>query len=246
MNIMQDLGVQSWCFRGFKENEKVIQLVKQCGLSKVELCAVHADFTDEKTFDDVIGTYRKAGVAIISIGVQSFSNDRKTETKFFQFARKAGAKVISADFAIDTVPSSFRTAGKLADKYDINLAIHNHGGRHWLGSVAMLRNTFSKTSERIGLCLDTAWAIDSGEDPIAMAESFRGRLYALHIKDFVYDKARKPHDVVVGQGNLDLKKLMKILKDMRFAGASILEYEGDVDNPAPAIKRCVTAVRGAV
>lgn len=243
MDIAKNLGVQSYCFRGFKNNQEVASLTKKCGLSKIELCGVHADFTDEKTFDGIISLYSKGGVDIVSIGVQAFKNDEAAEILFFEFAKKAGATVITADFAVDSVPGSFRTAEKLADRYDIRIAIHNHGGTHWLGSSTMLRNVFSNTSERIGLCLDTAWALDSGENPIAMAEAFSKRLYGVHIKDFVFDRAGKPEDIVVGRGNLELKKFMATLREADFDGVCVLEYEGDVDNPAPALTQCVAAVR---
>ena len=245
MGIAENLGVQSYCFRGFKENRKVAELVRQCGLSKIELCGVHADFSKEKEYDAVIATYRGAGVSIISIGVQGFRNDEAAERCFFEFAARAGARVISADFGVDTAPACYRAAEKLADKYDINIAIHNHGGRHWLGCAAMLRHVFAHTSPRIGLCLDTAWALDSGEDPLAMAKEFGPRLYAVHVKDFVFDRARKPQDVVAGEGNLDLRKLAAVLKDVGFRGAGVFEYEGDVDNPVPALQRSVAAVRQA-
>lgn len=240
----KELGVQSYCFRGFKKNEDVIGCIKQCGLSKVELCAVHADFTDKGSWDVLIELYKNSGVEIPSIGVQLFKNDEATERKYFEFAKKAGARTIGATFSIDSIPASFRTAERLAEEFGINLAIHNHGGRDWLGSSAMLENVFAGTNERIGLCLDTAWALDSGEDPIRMVEQFAPRLYALHIKDFVFDGARKPMDVIVGTGNLDLTMLMSLLKKIDFNGHAVLEYEGDVDDPVPALKRCVDAIRG--
>ena len=243
MNKTLNLGVQSYSFRGFKRNEEVVNLVKQCGLTKIELCAAHVDFTEPEAFDRIINIYKKGGVSIFSIGVQSFRNDEATEIKFFEFAKKAGAKVIAADFAVDSVPASFRTAERLADKYDIKIAIHNHGGRHWLGSCTMLQNVFSNTSEGIGLCLDTAWALDSGEDPIAMAKLFSKRLYGIHIKDFVFNRDRKPEDVIVGQGNLELENFLRLLREINFKGPAALEYEGDVDNPVPAVKQCVAAVR---
>jgi inosose dehydratase len=200
------------------------------------------DFGDEASFDKIIDIYRQNGLAIPSIGVQYLCGDVPSETRYFEFARKAGAKVISVLFGVDSVPGSYRTAEKLAEKYDVTLAIHNHGGRHWLGSIEMLRHVFAHTSERIGLCLDTAWALDSGEDPLAMAEVFSARLYSLHIKDFIFDRARQPVDVVVGQGNLQLGKLLALLRQIHFDGPAILEYEGDVDNPMPAIQACVAAV----
>ena len=134
-------------------------------------------------------------------------------------------------------------AQDLADRYDIKLAIHNHGGRHWLGSSEALRHVFAETGPRIGLCLDTAWALDAHEDPLGMATEFGTRLYGLHIKDFVFDRAGKPEDVVVGSGNLDLAELRRVLQAVDFVGYAVLEYEGDVDNPVPALTECVKAVR---
>jgi len=244
-NLSRDLGVQSYTFRAFKDNARVAQLVKEAGLRKIELCGAHANFTDPAQFDTVIATYRDAGVDIVSIGVQGFRNDAATEAHFFEFVRRAGCKTMSVTFRLDATPAAFRTAEKLADKYDIHLAIHNHGGRHWLGCAEMLRHIFATTSPRIGLCLDTAWALDSGEDPVKMAEEFAPRLYGVHIKDFVFDSARKPKDVVVGTGNLNLPGLVAVLKKVNFAGFAVLEYEGDVNDPLPAVKKCVAAVRAA-
>lgn len=237
------LAVQSYCFRGSKTNEEVIRQVKACGLSAIELCGVHADFTAPDTFDRVIKTYRDAGVAIVSIGVQGFKNDAAKEARFFDFAKRAGAVTISANFYPETSPQSLVTAAKLAADSGVKLAIHNHGGRHWLGTAQMLGWVFGQTGPEVGLMLDTAWALDSGEDPVAMVEKFAGRLYGLHLKDFVFDRARKPADAIVGQGNLDLPKLFAALSKANFAGQLVLEYEGDVNNPVPALKECVEALR---
>ncbi len=146
---------------------------------------------------------------------------------------------MSCDFGLDQTPACYRTAEKLADKYDVRLAIHNHGGRHWLGNVTTIDYVLKNTSERVGLCLDTAWALDAREDPIAMAEKFLPRLYGVHVKDFVFDRARNPEDVVIGTGNLNLPKLMSILKSAPKLGSTILEYEGSVENPVPALSQCV-------
>ena len=242
-NIGEELGVQSYCFRGFKENDEVVRCVKESGLSRIEICGVHADFSDESTFQSVIDTYRNAGIEIVSIGVQAMTADEAKEEKFFDFVKAAGAKHMAVDFKLPNVPDAYRMAEKLAEKYDIRLSIHNHGGRHWLGSSAMLDHVFKNTSERIGLCLDTAWALDSHEDPIAMMEKFADRLYGLHLKDFVFGRDGKPEDVVVGTGNLDLAKALQLAGENDKVGYAVLEYEGDVDNPVPAMKKCVDAVR---
>ncbi|MFI5356910.1 MAG: sugar phosphate isomerase/epimerase family protein, partial [Opitutales bacterium] len=123
--------------------------------------------------------------------------------------------------------------------------IHNHGGRHWLGNAQMLESVFARTSPRIGLCLDTAWALDAHEDPVALAEKFADRLYGVHLKDFVFDRAGKPADTILGQGNLDLPKFLKLLGGNERTQSVIIEYEGDIENPVPALSECVRQIQAA-
>ncbi len=243
MDFTKNVGVQSYCFRNFKDNREVAGLVRKCGLNAIELCGVHCDFSNEAGWKDAVNVYRDAGVEIVSMGVQYLSNEAAKERKYFDFAKFAGVKHMSVSFSVDSVPAAFRAAEKLADEYDIRLAIHNHGGKDWLGSPTMLANVFKNTSPRIGLCLDTAWMFDTGENPVAVAEKFGDRLYGLHLKDFTYDRDRKFTDVVVGTGNLDLKALADTLKKIKFAGYAVIEYEGDPENPVPAIEKCAIAVR---
>ena len=244
-DIGNELGVQSYCFRHFKDNETVARQIREIGLAKVELCGIHADFADISNYDTVINTYQDAGVKIVAIGVQGFDGNESRERPYFEFAKRAGAKYMSVDFNLNNLDASLRGAEKLADEYDMRLAIHNHGGRHWVGSAAVISWVLKQASNRIGLCLDTAWALDSGENPVAMAEQFADRLYGLHVKDFVFDSARHPEDVVVGTGNLDLAALYAALDNGGFDGYAVVEYEGDVENPVPALKDCVAMARNA-
>jgi len=243
---MGKLAVQSYCFREFKDNARVAELVGALGLEAIELCAVHCDFAKPEGFEAALAAYRSAGVRIVSIGVQTFRNEPEKEANYFKFARLAGARVMSANFRPGDWPDGVLAAGRMAEKHDVNLAIHNHGGGHWLGSSQMLEAVFAKAGPRIGLMLDTAWALDAGEDPVKMAAKFAPRLRGVHIKDFVFDRAGKHQDVVVGTGNLDLPGLFKVLGESGFAGELILEYEGDVKDPVPALKECVAAVGKAM
>lgn len=240
------LGVQSWCFRHYKTNPEVIREVKACGLSAIELCGVHADFKNPAVFAEVIATYRKAGVKILSIGVQGLRGDAKVEENFFRFAKQAGAKCMSVSFNMDTLPKCLAVADRLAAKYDLRLGIHNHGGYDWLGNLTALNYVFQRTSPRVGLCLDTAWSMQAGIDPLKMVEKFGDRLHGVHIKDFTFDPAGKPSDVVAGTGNLNLKALVAAMEKVKFKGFTVIEYEGDVENPTPAITKCVKRVRQAL
>ena len=242
----RDLALQSYCLRGFKDNRKAAQLVKECGLSGIEVWRGHIDFQDPSIYQEALAIYKSEGVELVSIGVNPITGDEATDRPIFEFARAAGIEVMSVDFKIDGITDSFRVAEHLADEYDVRLAIHNHGGRHWLGSSTALAWVFGQTSDRIGLSLDTAWAIDSRENPVEWVRQFGDRLYILHLKDFLYSPNREPEDVIVGTGNLSLADLDKALRDVAFDGAWVLEYEGDVDDPVPALKECVTAIKGGM
>jgi sugar phosphate isomerase/epimerase len=238
-DIRTEAGVQSFCFRGFKDNAKVASLVREIGVSSIELCGVHIDFNDESSFDKVIATYADAGVKINSIGVQGFSGDEAKERDWFEFARRAGAQVISAHFSLDTLPKTIEVCQKLSAEYGVKLGIHNHGGYQWQGSSDALAYILKNSNDSIGLTIDTAWALDAGEKPVEWVEKFAGRVYGFHIKDFVFDRARKPSDVVIGTGNLDLPALVAATQKTGFSGYAVIEYEGDVNDPVPALAECV-------
>ena len=65
----------------------------------------------------------------------------------------------------------------------------------------------------------------------------------MHFKDFTFGRDAACQDAIVGEGNLDLKGLLNELEAQKFDGVSILEYEGDPNDPVPALKICVEKMR---
>lgn len=240
--MVSRLGIQSWCFRSFGDISKVIELLKDCNVNKVELSGVHFDPVKEPAgSESIIKRFSDAEIEITSFGVHPFDSDEAAGRKVFDFAKAAGFSAIGADLCGD----GLKVVEKLCKQYNKKIAIHNHGRNHQFGSVTALKKLFAESSPNVGLCLDTAWALDSGEDPIEMAEIFKDRLYGVHIKDFVFDSQGKPQDVTVGTGGLNIDKLAEFLVANHFDGFLTLEYEGDVDNPVPALKKCVEAIRNS-
>jgi sugar phosphate isomerase/epimerase len=238
--IEKRLAIQSWCFRRMKTNADVISALRSCGASAVELSNVHVNPL-AADYAQAIKEYANAGIAIASFGVQRFDADAQKGRKTFEFARAAGIKVINSTFG----PGGLEMTEKLCKEFGIKVMLHNHGRHDVYGSVYAIEDLFKRSSENVGLCLDTAWMLDSGDDPLEVAKRFRQRLYGLHIKDFVFDRAGRPHDCIVGTGNLNLNGLAAFLKETRYDGMLTLEYEGDENNPVPATKQCVQAVKAA-
>lgn len=244
--IKQPISIQSWCYRHFKPIDAFAEQLKATGISSTELSGAHADFLNRSTHATTIDGLKRNGISLVAIGVEYLSGDKEKDRPRFEFCKAAGIRNMSISFQPDAMFDGVRNIEALADEYDLQLGIHNHGGYDWLGNPPILKYIFSKTGKRIGLHLDTAWAIDAKQDAVAMAETFGDRLVGIHIKDFIYDRSRKPSDVVIGTGNLDLPKLMNLLDQLNFNGPLVIEYEGDVENPVPALKQCVSALKAAM
>jgi sugar phosphate isomerase/epimerase len=242
-----DFGVQSYCFRASKKNGDVAAKVREIGLNQVELCGVHADFHHPAAFKDVVKIYRDAGVAIVSFGVETFVGDEK-EREVFECAAIAGAKHIAVHFKVDSFPEAIARTQKLSDEFGVRVGIHCHGGYQFGGQPDVLDHLIKLGSPQIGLCLDTAWCLQIGPHlgrPVEWAKRYAGHIYGLHYKDFVFDKNAQWIDTVVGQGNLDLPAFIQALDSHGFDGVAVIEYEGDVQNPVPALNNCVKAMRNS-
>ena len=247
MTPARDFGVQSYCFRHFKENEKVAQLVREIGVDKIEVCGVHADFDDPAAFEKVVKTYEDAGVKVVSIGVETFAGDEKHLQNRMECLKIAGAKHLSCHFQVASFAKSVPQVAKAAEDSDVRVAIHCHGGYQFGGSPDVLQHLLEVGGDRIGLCIDTAWCMQIGPHrgkPVQWAsDTFKGRVYGVHYKDFVFDPNAQWHDVIVGTGTLDLPAFVGALEATDFDGYAVIEYEADVENPVPALTKCVETMR---
>jgi sugar phosphate isomerase/epimerase len=237
------LGIQSYCFRKFQPLSALIDCLKQVGLQYVEVWPGHLDHNaGADAVRKGLNALKDAGITIDSYGVVGVGADEAADRALFEFARLAGLRAFSIgglkDDAIDVVES-------LCEEYSINVAIHNHGRRHEFGSFDVLEDLFDRTSSRIGLCMDTAWALDSDEDPVAGVDRFGDRLYGVHLKDFVFEADHKPKDVIIGAGGLDLPAYLDALDSVGFDGYMSLEYEGNADDPMDEVMACMQVVKKA-
>jgi sugar phosphate isomerase/epimerase len=243
----REFGVQSYCFRHFKDNAAVAKMVRQIGLDKIEVCGVHADLNDPAAFKDVVKTYQDEGVSVVSIGVETFTGDRDHAKRRFDCAAAAGAKHLSCHVKVDSFGESIPLIAGLADEYGITPCLHCHGGYMFGGQPDVLQHLLALGRGEVGLCLDTAWCMQIGPgrgNPVDWAaDTFKGQIHGVHYKDFTFDPNGQWNDVVVGQGTLDLPAFMSALEAGGFDGYSVIEYEADVENPVPALTRCVEQMR---
>ena len=179
---------------------------------------------------------RPVGLGIARLG------DVSGDARWFDTARAIGATYLTADFDAPAFPSRVEATAHLARAAGVAIAIHNHGAPHWLGNSRMLSRFLADAPPEFGLCLDTAWALDSREDPIAMIRTFAPRLRAVHLKDFAFDRGRAPREVLPGDGGLRLRELLQALRETAFAGDLVIETESPDLSPAHARARWVATV----
>ena len=245
MSTALEYGVQSFCFRNFKDNADVAQKVLNIGVNSIEVCAVHADFNKPEDWKETVKIYQDTGVKIVSIGVQTFTGI-ESDRDFFECAAIAGAKHISCHFQLESYASAITQVRSWSREFGIQVGIHSHGGYHFGGQPSVLKHLVGLGGPEIGLCIDTAWAMQIGPqqgNPVKWVNDFSGQIYGVHYKDFVFDRAGMWEDVVVGEGNLDLKSFVSALEKDNFDGMAVIEYEADVENPVPALTRCVERMR---
>ncbi len=244
LSAARDVGVQSWSFREFKTPEVLCAKLKEVGVTATEVCGVQADFNDPTKHDAPIATFKKEGQRVFSIGVQTFTGNTAVEKQWFEFAKKAGAKYISAHFKIDTFRDAIKVASGLSEAYGIKLALHCHGGYMFGGSFDEISYISELGGDYVGVNIDTAWCMQAGNsNPVEWAKKLGKKVYGTHYKDFLWDKHGKWSETVIGEGSLDLSTYVKTLDDIGFSGFAVIEYEADPKDPAPAIKRCVQAIQ---
>jgi inosose dehydratase len=237
------LGIQSYCFRKFLSLPDLIQALKEAGLSYVEIWPRHLSYElDRSEQHEALSTLKVQGITVDSYGQVRFGDDEAEARSVFEFAKLAGISAITSDVDEEAIP----VLEALTEEYGIRIAVHNHGRNHRYGRFDQLDAIFGKTSDRFGLCADTAWFLDADCEPLEAISRYGSRVFGVHLKDFVFDGDGKPEDVILGTGGLDLPQFMKDLDDIGFDGYCSIEYEGDADNPLPKVKECVQVVEEVI
>jgi hypothetical protein len=147
----QPLAIQSWCFRHFKTIPEFCTQLKAAGVSATEICGVHGNFSDPATFADQLAQYKKAGVQLVAIGVETMTGNIDKDKPRFEFCKQAGIREMSITFGPEAMFDGLRNVKKLCDQYDMTVGIHNHGGYDWL-AIPSSSSTCSKTHRSASDC----------------------------------------------------------------------------------------------
>ncbi len=213
------MGVQSYTFRD-RSFEKALKTIRtELLLSRVEIFPGHLSGISPAKAKELLKEYDMTATAY---GVVHFGKDIEANRKTFEFAKDLGIPHLSCD----PDPDSFDNLDKLTEEYKITCDIHDHGPGHRWGKIDVIFDAIKDHSKMIGLCDDTGHFIRAGEDPLAAARKFEGRMHAVHLKDFKKNDKGKFEDCALGDGSLQLGDLLKYLVSIKFDGDLSIEYEG--------------------
>lgn len=95
----------------------------------------------------------------------------------------------------------------LAEPLGLVVSMHNHAAVPAQAELD-LRSVLEYADARVGLCIDTGWALVAGADPVGWAAAHGDRVRALHLRD-VDDRGIPTEEL--GAGRLDLAALLAAL-----------------------------------
>lgn len=241
------IGIQAWTFHLFTFAE-ALDKIDSCGVKYVEgfpnqeigggiegKMDYHMNAVKRKEIKKLL---RKHGMKMISYGVVSPKTDADWE-QLFKFAKAMGLQNIASEPKEELLPF----VSKLADKYKINVAIHDHPkpSHYWNPDIVL--NAIKGLSPRIGACADVGHWQRSGLDPIACMKKLEGHIKEFHMKDLNEKGARSAHDVPWGTGVNNIAGIMQEMKRQYFKGFVFVEYEYHWKNSVPEVKTSVEFFR---
>jgi sugar phosphate isomerase/epimerase len=236
------MGVTSYTFRKF-DLDKAIAMTREAGVKYISLKDVHLPLKSTKEQrQDARKKIETAGLVLLGGGVIYIKNKEDEIRDVFDYAQEAGMPTI----VCSPDPDALDSVEKMAKKYDLRIAIHNHGpGDKKYPSPRDVLRMVKDRDARMGICMDVGHTVRIGEDPVAVIKECASRLYDFHMKD-VSSATASGGAVEVGKGVIDIPAVLKALLAVKFGYHVALEYEAQADNPMPGVLGSYAYIRKAL
>ena len=236
-----NLGMASYTFREFPL-EETLKMTKRLGLERIAFKDFHLSLesTDEE-IKAVAEKTRAAGLDLYGCGVVYMQTEDEAE-RAFQYAKTAGMRII---IGVPN-PDLLNMVNNMVNKYNIKVAIHNHGPDDKLYPTPESAYVRIKNLDpRIGLCIDIGHTQRAGVDPSESALKYADRLHDVHIKD-VTVATKEGGTIEIGHGVIDIPKFLRTLIKLNYKGSVSFEFEKDGKDPLPGVAESVGYVRGVL
>lgn len=241
-----ELGIQLWTFHKFSFVESV-EKAQTLGVKNLEIYfgqKLGEGFEGNMDFNMDVTTRLKIQELLNSKGMKIFACGVvrcKNETEWislFEFANAMKIKIITAEPDV----AFLDLAEKLADQYNIDVAIHNHPRPSVYWNPDTIMSALENRSRRMGVCADVGHWKRMGVEPVDALQLVSTRLKCLHLKD-IENAEEKAKDVIWGKGVCRIDEIISQLLRKDFNGLLSIEYENNWENSVPDIKKCIEYFR---
>ncbi len=235
------LGLASYTLRKF-DLEQTIKMCKRVGLPYIALKSFHMPLEASKAqIEEAAAKVRASGLRLYGAGVIYMKNPAEVN-QAFNYARAASIETIIGA----PTPDMLAMTEEKVKEYDIKVAIHNHGpGDERYPTPESAYEKIKGLDKRIGLCIDIGHTQRYGLDPAEEIKKYGERLLDVHLKD-VSASTAEGTTVEAGRGVIDLAKVLRALKEIKYAYVAAFEHEKDEDDPLAGLAESVGYVRGVL
>lgn len=217
--------------------EELISGVKELGFDAIELWVAHLDpvKATPEMIEQALAILDKYKVNIVSYtaGFGQPGVSREDAVKIFETAKAIGAPVFAQGFHPDNGP----LVKELAEIYKIKMGLENHPEK----TPQEVIDKVSPFAPWVGSAIDTGWFATQGYDPVQAVYDLKDYLVHVHLKDI---KAAGAHDTcALGNGVVDIKGVMKALKEVGYDGPMTVEHEPHTYDPTEEVKLSLDRVK---
>ena len=223
---------------------QAINIIKDLGITYINVKSVHMDYElSERRLAAARMDFERAGLEIVSGGNINLRKDDDDDVHYhFKYAKKAGIPVMVCAPTHKNLP----IVEKYAIRYDIKVAIHNHGPEdEYYPAPSDVMKRVKNMDPRMGLCVDIGHTVRTGADIPEEIEAAKDRIYDFHVKDLTSFTDRRSQEDV-GEGKMPVAAIFRLLKKNRYQGVVGLEYEINANAPQLGMAKSFSYMRGVL
>jgi sugar phosphate isomerase/epimerase len=157
---------------------------------------------------------------LVVYGVLAFDSTQESMRPIFIFSKKLGIKVILAEPSLD----DFKLIEKMAQEYDIKVAIHNHPLPNKYAIPQTVLDHIQGLDNHVGACPDIGHWMRSGIQPIEGLQLLKGYLLHIHLTDLNDFGKKNAYDVPLGAGKANIKEILNELAHQNYNGFLSIDY----------------------
>ncbi len=216
--------------------EELVSGIKAGGFDAIELWVGHLEplTATPEMLADAVGILKKYDMPVISYtaGFGQPGVSRADAIRIFETAKALGAKVLAQGFH----PANGPLVSELAAQYGIRMGLENHPHKNAQEVIDIV----APFAPWVGAAIDTGWFGTQGGDAAQAVRELRDHIVHIHLKDIV---AAGGHTTcVLGEGVVDIRGVLRELKQIGYAGPISIEHEPYNYDPMP---ECIESLKRA-